>query len=93
MDRTTRLHNEMHRLSRHMCGGGVEECGRMTELLDKIEDERAHREAEKLRETAKKLRSNAPDRTGLLVAALRIDPYEMRDGQLVRKSDGKAVTL
>lgn len=31
--------------------------------------------------------------SNLMRAAQLIDPYEMRDGQLVRKSDGKPVTI
>lgn len=102
MDRTTRLHNQVHRLSRHMCGGGVEECGRLTELLDKIEDERAHREAEKLRAKAVKVEQSplASVDPGVVLrttsvlrtAAEQIDPYEKRDGQLVHKITGEPVT-
>lgn len=75
------------------------ECHQVDELLDQIEDDRAHHEAEKLRETAAGMVFNlldpfSPQKEGWVRhIADEIDPYEMRDGQLVRKSDGKPVTL
>lgn len=68
-------------------------------LLNRVEDDRAHREAEKLRERANKFADSDSDLVaGGMAAATRaaadsIDPYEFRDGQLVRKSDGKSITL
>jgi hypothetical protein len=67
----------------------------VTELLDQVEDDRAHTEAEKLRNEAA-IYDEEGERNvaaGLYRAADMVDPYEMRDGQLVRKSDGKAVVL
>lgn len=94
-NRQTRLHNQVHRLSGHTCGGGVEVCSRMTELLDQIEEERAHAEAEKLRKYAEEYDDwgERPFTAGLFQAVEQVDPYEMRDGQLVHKSDGKPVII
>lgn len=67
--------------------------------LQEAADNRAHAEAEKLRARARDLSASA---TGLvadamsgatMAAATSIDPYAMRDGQLVRKADGKPVIL
>lgn len=100
--RQNRLHNKVHNLSTHKCGGGVAACGRLTGLLDELGDERAHAEAEKLRAEAKEYEKEAAgmlnasayyQAAGVMArAAQLIDPYVMRDGQLVRKSDGKPVT-
>lgn len=68
-------------------------------LLNQVEDDRAHRGAEKLRKRADTFKDSASDLVaGAMAASMRlaadeIDPYEMRDGQLVRKSDGKRVFL
>jgi hypothetical protein len=72
-------------------------------LLDRIENDRAHAEAQKLLQRGEEMRANGrPDGTAtigyviggaLVVEALAMDPYETRDGQLVRKSDGKPVTI
>lgn len=68
-------------------------------LLNWVEDDRAHREAEKLRQRADGFKDSASDLVaGAMAAAMKlaadeIDPYEERDGQLVRKSDGKPVML
>lgn len=68
-------------------------------LLNKIEDDRAHREAERLRKKAEGMPSYTPPKSGTtgravtLMLADEIDPYEMRDGELIRKSDGKPVTI
>lgn len=71
------------------------ECRRVDDLLNKVEDDRAHAEAEKLRTEAKLFEQDGyMDEGGIYeAAAAMIDPYEMRDGQLVRKSDGKPVTI
>jgi hypothetical protein len=83
--------------------GGSDECVRLHDLLNQVEDDRAHAEAEKLREKAKRVESSsmmhvdpvvAVHTAGVLrTAAESVDPYEERDGQLVRKSDGKPVNL
>lgn len=81
------------------CEPVSDECDRIRELLDQVEDDRAHAEAEKLRVKAKTVRLDlldpfSPYREQLIrEQADEIDPYEKRDGQLVRKSDGRAVTL
>lgn len=78
-------------------------AGDEDDLIGQVEDDRAHAEAERIREEAKATadswtseanRSQAERSSGAMyyVADL-VDPYEMRDGQLVRKSDGKPVTL
>jgi len=77
-------------------------CRELDALLDenneRVEDDRAHAEAEKLRKAAGEFNLGSNDliarttRAALGGAAEQIDPYEMRDGQLVRKSDGKLVT-
>lgn len=72
-------------------------------LLNRVEDDRVHAEAERIREEAKATadawtsevnRDRAERASGAMcyVADL-IDPYEERDGQLVRKSDGTPVVL
>jgi hypothetical protein len=78
---------------------------RLHEALNQVEDDRAHAEAEKLRNEAKLHEHDAVDTKGrerdaylrtagvLVYAAGLVDPYEERDGQLVRKSDGKPVNL
>lgn len=81
------------------CEGGDEKCDRITELLDRVEDDRAHTEAEKLRGKADELSAQADNLAAeSMVDAYRLyanemDPYRVVDGQLVRKSDGKPVTL
>lgn len=82
-------------------GSESPECRKVDELLNRVEDDRAHAEAEKLRrqadEAEKSLLASADPalvfRTTdtIRTAANMIDPYEMRDGQLVRKSDGQPV--
>lgn len=74
-------------------------------LLDLVEDDRVHAEAEKLRNEAKLHEQDAvglidPEREmylrtagAMTYSANLIDPYEQRDGQLVRKSDGRPVQL
>lgn len=75
-------------------------------LIDQVEDDRAHTEAEKLfalghayKEAAKSERTAGAKALAifsgqaLIEAAKEMDPYEVRDGQFVRKSDGKPVTL
>lgn len=69
------------------------------ELLDRIEDNRVHVEAQLLHIKAKTARLDLLDPLSLYQRRLikeqadKIDPYEMCDGHLVRKSDGKPVTL
>lgn len=77
-------------------------CRLLDHILDMVEDDRAHAEAVALRGRGEDMRRNGkPDGTatmgyvigaGLVVEAFAMDPYEQRDGQLVRKSDGKPVT-
>lgn len=72
-------------------------------LLNRVEDDRAHAEAEKLRALAEKMLKSSMTRVEPLMvmhaadvylnAASTIDPYEMRDGRLVRKSDGEPVIV
>lgn len=67
-------------------------------LLNQVEDDRAHAEAVKLREKVASWGLPATPRAQDTARAWRtvadeIDPYEERDGQLVRKSDGQPVTL
>lgn len=75
-------------------------------LLNKVEDDRAHADAEKLsalghayKEAAKSEQAAGLQALGLFAgqslidAAKEMDPYEMRDGKLVRKSDGKPVII
>jgi len=66
-------------------------------LLNQVEDDRAHREAEHLREKAAEFATSSSDlvaeamTAATKAAADHIDPYEVKDGQLCRKSDGKRI--
>lgn len=68
-------------------------------LLNQVEDDRAHAEAERLRKKADGMPRYTPPKGGTtgravtLALADEMDPYEERDGQLVRKSDGRPVVL
>lgn len=79
------------------CDPNDDECVRITDLLNLVEDDRAHAEAGRLREKADAFTDSKSDLVaGAMAAATRlaavhIDPYEMRDGNLVRKSDGKII--
>jgi hypothetical protein len=83
--------------------GGSDEDLRLHGLLNWVEDDRAHAEAEKLRAQAEKMLKPSMAGADLLMAmhaadvylnaARTIDPYEMRNGQTVRKSDGRTVTV
>lgn len=83
------------------CEPGTDECDRITELLNQVEDDRAHAEAERIRTEAREYEAEAPSKDRhdgymktaavLATAAESLDPYEMRDGNLVRKSDGKII--
>lgn len=87
----------------HVGGYGGEQCDALSAALDQVEDDHAHRQAELLRQRAKliadpEFNSGSAwqrERESKLVLGLAalIDPYEERDGTLVRKSDGKPVTL
>lgn len=88
-------HNE-YRLD----GAISEECAVLDARLDQVEDDRVHREAEKLRKRGEELKAAARNQgvgmamaAALLVESIEMDPYEERDGQLVRKSDGRPVVL
>lgn len=71
----------------------VDDCRDVKRLLDQVEDDRVHAEAEKLRAEIKLLGMGPLSAVAFTQAADLVDPYEMRDGQLVRKSDGKPVNL
>jgi hypothetical protein len=85
------------------CEAVTEECDRIRVLLDEVEDDRAHKEANRLREKAAEIHEGAVDKHGevyglmrfaaksLFEAADEIDPYEVRDGLIVRKRDDKAM--
>lgn len=72
-------------------------------LIDQVEDDRAHCEAERIREEARQTadawtsevsRSQAERSSGAMYyVADMIDPYEIRNGQLVRKFDGTQVIM
>lgn len=71
---------------------------RLFGLLNQVEDDRAHAEAVKLREKVESWGFPATPRAEDTARAWRtvadeIDPYEEKDGVLVRKSDGKPVSL
>lgn len=78
------------------CEPGTEECDRIRDLLVQVEEDRVHVEADKIRRRAEEILRSAGDdrRTAELMAgvtmaaAMGMDPYELRDGELVRKSDG-----
>ena len=72
--------------------------GRVQDLEAKLEragDDRAHAEAQKLldKHMDVMLTHGAGVAQGLAMAIIELSPYVERDGQLVRKSDGKPVTL
>lgn len=79
---------------RYVGGPGGEQCDALDGVLAQVEDDRAHAEAEKLRAAVSKDAAHRPKwQAAVLEAADMVDPYEMRDGQPVRKADGKPVTL
>lgn len=75
----------------------ADECLWLTDRLNEVEEERTHDEAEGLREKAARFAASSSDLVaGAMAAATKaaadhIDPYEVRDGQLYRKSDGKLI--
>lgn len=83
--------------------GSRDKCKNLDYLLDQVEDDRVHTVAEELRAQTKQYTEDIKRLTGLerafhvqmtatiLMTANKIDPYEERDGQLVRKSDGKKI--
>lgn len=77
--------------------GGSDEDVYLHNLLNDVEDDRAHAEAVKLRQRGTELTRSGPGTLGqpmgaaLIVESFAMDPYEERDGVLVRKSDGKPV--
>lgn len=86
--------------------GGCYEDLELHGLLNQVEDDRAHAEAVKLRGWGQKYKDVSEEvqnegkkalslfiGQALMNAAHDMDPYEERDGQLVRKSDGKPVIL
>lgn len=83
--------------------GGSEEDDHLRGLLNRVEDDRAHAEAVRLRKRGEQTRNTARAQgnntigtylgAALIVEALAMDPYEERDGQLVRKDDGMPVVL
>lgn len=84
-------------------GSGCYEDLELRALLNQVEDDRAHTEAVRLRKRGEQTRNTARAQgnntigiylgAALIVEALAMDPYEERDGQLVRKDDGQPVTL
>lgn len=80
--------------------GGSDEDLYLHGLLNGVEEERVHVEAGKLRKRGEELKarglSNSPGErslamsmgAALIVEAIAMDPYEERDGQVFRKSDG-----
>lgn len=74
--------------------GGTDEDLFLHGLLNRVEDDRAHREAEKIRKAVKEDPAYRPKgHAAMLEVAESIDPYEMRDGALYRKSDGSPVII
>lgn len=73
------------------------ECERITDLLNRVEDDRAHADAKRLRQRADEFTANRSELVAQAMAAATraaadsIDPYEMRGNDLVRKSDGKVM--
>lgn len=78
---------------------GSDDDLQLHDLLNRVEDDRAHVEAEKMRARAKAVRLDlldpfSPYREQMIMGLADLaDPYEKRDGQLVRKSDGQPVIL
>lgn len=74
--------------------GGSDEDDRLHSLLNWVEEERVHAEAVGLRSRADALASKADNISAesmvdaYRLAANEMDPYEERDGQVFRKSDG-----
>lgn len=68
------------------------ECTQLSELLDQVENDRLHAEAKRLRDLATGYKPGPRHKTVQRVAE-HLDPYEWVDGQLVRKLDGKPVSL
>jgi hypothetical protein len=76
-----------------------DDCKNLDCLLDQVEDDRVHAEADKQRLRAKEVLRNAgaDRRTAELMAgvinavAVGMDPYELKDNVLTRKSDGKVM--
>lgn len=69
-------------------------------LLNRVEEDAVHAAAQKLRKRGEEMKAESGNQgvgmamaATLIIEALAMDPYEMRDGELVRKSDGKPVTL
>lgn len=74
--------------------GGSDEDLYLHGLLNRVEDDRAHAEAELIRGVVANDKVYRPKwQRGMLEAADLIDPYKELDGQLVRKSDGKPVVI
>lgn len=72
-------------------GSGCYEDFELQGMLNQVEDDRMHVEAEKIRKLAAE--SKIKESVGLWIAANMLDPYQVVDGQLVRKSDGRPVNL
>lgn len=85
------------------CEPASDECDRIRDLLSQVEDDRAHKEAQRLRERAAEIHEGAVDKYGEVYGTLRfaaktlrdeaerIDPYMEREGLLVRKRDDKVM--
>lgn len=85
-----------------MIEAGTDDDDYLHGLLNQVEDDRAHAEADRIRKEANETadawssevqRGNAERSSGAMhYVADMIDPYEKRDdGQLYRKSDGKLI--
>jgi hypothetical protein len=80
----------------HRLDGPIsEECYLLDGDIDRIEDDRLHAEAEKLRRFSATLpnasRMDRRFRSGIRKSADLIDPYTEHQGRLVRKKDGRPV--
>lgn len=63
-------------------------------LLNNVEDDRVHAEAEKIRaEVAESTAYRPRAHAAMLEVANEMDPYHVVDGKLVRKSDGRPIIL
>jgi hypothetical protein len=92
--------NEIHERCCTSCGPANDQCLQLYGLLNRVEDDRAHAEAQKLIKRGEELKAGTWTQgvgmamaAMLIVEAIAMDPYEMRDGQLVRKADGQPVVL
>lgn len=73
--------------------GGSEKCKNLDYLLDQVENDRVHAEVHRILEISMEtmLIHGSQVTQGLGLAIKTVDPYQLRDGQLTRKSDGKVM--